>query len=170
MRYVFLLLIAFQQCQGQTPNNSVDSNQVSRVFQYIQDYLTEYSFILDSVVDSSSKFLQLYKEQSLGCVSDFNGDKIDDYALLLRDANNKVYLFSFSIINNSVKHYLIDCLGIWEDDFRELKVVTEPKGKWEAIEETIIVPNDGISVDDLRKSLSYSYYWEKTHFVKFLYD
>ncbi len=170
MRLFFILLIAFQQCQGQASNDSVDYNQASIIYHYVQDSMSDYNFIVEFNADSSSYCLQKYKEQSLGCVSDFNGDKINDYALLLRDKNNKVCLFSFSVVNNNVVHYLIDCFGIWKGEIKDLKIAIEPKGKWEAIDETIKVPNDGIIVDDLRESISKAYYWDKTNFVKFLYD
>jgi hypothetical protein len=170
MRLVFILLIVFQQCQGQASNGSVDYNHASSIYHYVQDSLPDYNFIVEFNSDSSAYCLQKYKEQSLGCVSDFNGDKVNDYALLLRDKNNKVCLFSFSIVNNNVKHYLIDCFGVWKGKITELRIAVEPKGKWEAIDETIKVPNDGIIVDDLRESISKAYYWDKTNFVKFLYD
>ena len=170
MRLIFILLIAFQQCQGQTPKSSVVENHTSMVYQYVQDSLPNYNFIIESGNGSKSLCMQEYKEQSLGCVSDFDGDNVDDYALLLRDKNNKVCLFFFSTANNNVKHSLIDCFGIWEGEITELNVAIEPKGKWEAIDETIKVPFDGIMVNDLKESRSKAYYWDKTKFVKFLYD
>ncbi len=170
MRLIFILLIAFQQCQGQTPKSSVVENQTSRVYQYIQDSLPNYNFITEAGNGSKSLCMQKHREQSLGCVSDFDGDTVDDYALLLRDKNNKVCLFFFSTTNNSVKHYLIDCFGIWKGEITELNIAIEPKGKWEAIDETIKVPFDGIMVNDLKESRSKAYYWNKNKFVKFLYD
>ena len=65
---------------------------------------------------------------------------------------------------------MIDCFGIWEGEITELKIAIEPKGRWEAADETIIVPFNGIRVYDLRESISQSYYWDKTKFVRFLYD
>ncbi len=170
MRLIFILLIAFQQCQEQTPNSSVVKNHTSNIYQYVQDSLPDYNFIVESYKGSKTFWVQKYKEQSLGCISDFDGDKIDDYALLLRNKNNEVCLFFFSTVNDKVEHCLIDCFGIWEGEITELKIAIEPKGKWEAIDETIIVPFDGIRVDDLRESISKAYYWDKTKFVKFLYD
>lgn len=171
MRLIFILLIAFQQCQGQMPNSSsAGNNQASSIYQYVQDSLPNYKFIVESKEGSKSLCVQKYKEQSLGCMSDFDGDMVDDYVLLLRDENNKVCLFFFSIANNNVKHFLIDCFGIWEGKITELNITVEPKGKWEAIDETIKVPFDGIMVDDLKESRSKAYYWNKTKFVKFLYD
>jgi hypothetical protein len=170
MRLIYILLITFHQCQGQTPNRSVVENQASSVYQYVQDSLPNYNFIVESKDEGKSLYMQQYKEQSLGCVSDFDGDKVDDYVLLLRDKNNKVCLFFFSTANNNVKHYLIDCFGIWKGEIKELKIAVEPKGKWEAIDETIKVPFDGIMVDDLKESRSKAYYWDKNKFTKFLYD
>lgn len=169
MRITFILLIVFQQCQGQV-DSSIDNNQASSIYYYVQNSLPDYNFIVEFDADSITHCLQKYKEQSFGCVSDFNGDNINDYALLLRDKNNKVCLFSFSTANDNVKHYLIDCFGVWKGEITELRIEIEPKGKWEAIDETIKVPNDGIIVDDMRESISKAYYWDKTNFVKFLYD
>lgn len=170
MRLIFILLIAFQQYQEQTPNSSVVKNHASVIYQYVQDSLPDYNFIVESKNGSKTFWLQKYKEQSLVCISDFDGDNIDDYALLLRNQNNEVCLFFFSIVNDKVEHCLIDCFGIWEGEITELKIAIEPKGRWEAADETIIVPFDGIMVDDLRESISKAYYWDKTKFVKFLYD
>lgn len=170
MRLIFILLIAFQQCQGQTPNSSVVENHTSSVYQYVQDSLPDYSFVVESKYGSKKLCMQKYTEQTLGCMSDFDGDKVDDYALFLRDKNNTVCLFFFSTANDKVEHHLIDCFGIWEGEITELSVTVEPKGKWEAIDETIKVPFDGIMVDDLRESRSKAYYWDKIKFVKFLYD
>jgi hypothetical protein len=135
-----------------------------------KDSLPNYNFIIEYSNGSKSIWMQKYKEQLLGCASDFDGDNVDDYALLLRDNNDKVCLFFFSTANNTVKHSLIDCFGIWEGEITELNVAVEPKGKWEAIEETIKVPYDGILVNDLRESRSKAYYWDKSKFVRFLYD
>jgi len=170
MRLTFILLFVFQQCQGQIHKSTVDDNQILSIYEYIQDSLPDYNFIMEPKKDSESFCFQKYKEKSLACVSDFDGDKVDDYALLLKDKNNKVCLFSFSTVNNNVKHYLIDCFGIWEDEITELEISIEPKGKWEAIDETIKVHFDGIMVDDLNESKSKAYYWNKNKFVKFLYD
>lgn len=170
MRLIFILLIVFQQCQAQTPNISVVENHTSSIYQYVQDSLPDYNFIVKPKNGSKTFCVQKYEEQSLGCRSDFDGDKIDDYALLLRDKNNRVCLFFFSTVNDKIEHSLIDCFGIWEGEITELKIAVEPKGKWEAIDETIKVPFDGIMVDDFRESKSKAYYWDKTKFVKFLYD
>ncbi|MEA3503966.1 MAG: hypothetical protein U9R32_02050 [Bacteroidota bacterium] len=171
MRLAFILLIAFQQCQGQIPKGSIDYNDASSIlYHYVQDSLSDYNFIEKFDVNSNTYCLQKIKEQSFCCISDFNGDAVNDYALLLRDDNNKVCLFFFSIVNNKVEHYLIDCFGIWEGEITELKIAIEPKGNWEAIDETVKVPFDGIIVDDLRESKSKAYYWNRGGFVKFLYD
>ncbi len=167
MRIAFiLLLIAFQQCQGKTQKSSINDKQAEVIYSYAKDSLPDYKFI----TVSSTICTQTNIETAFCCVSDFNGDGVTDYAILLRDAGNKVCLFSFSISNNSVKHYFIDCFGIWKGEITELQVAVEPCGTWEAIDEEIKVPFDGIIVDDLRESRSKAYYWNGDKFVKFLYD
>jgi len=163
---VFFLSIIIQQSYGQVLGDSLSS----RIYFYVQDSMPDYNFIVKINSEQSSYLLQEYINNSWGCVSDFNGDEINDYALLLRDSSDEICLFWFSITHDLVTSSLIDCFGVRKGKDIELKVFIEPKGKWEAIDTTIKVSNDGIIVDDLKESISKAYYWKKESFVKFLYD
>lgn len=114
--------------------------------------------------------MERYKEQMLGGMTDFNGDKVDDYALLLRDENNEVCLFVFDVSSNNIEHYLVDCFDNWTGAMTNFKVEIEPKGDWETIDEVIEVPFDGISVEDREASRSRTYYWNKGKFVRVFFD
>jgi len=167
MRVAFILiLIVLQQCQGKTQNIDNSNIHSYEIIEYIKDSLPGYRLVTDSIIDCS----QMNKEETYCCTSDFNGDGFNDIAILLRDTTNRVCLFSLSLRTNVFKHYLLDCFGIWDGEISDLSVAIEPKGKWEAIDETINVPFDGIIVNDLRKSLSKAYYWNGEKFVQFLYD
>ena len=165
--FFMLILLFFQQSYGQDNYDGAGCEALS-IYHFVKDSVSDYTFI--SASDASGASLQNYIDQSLGCVSDFNGDDIKDYALFLRDKNNKVCLFYFSLIKDNVMYYPIDCFGTWDNEVKELRVAVEPKGKWEAISQTIKVPYDGLIVDDLRESKSKAYYWSNGKFVRFRYD
>lgn len=169
--YIILLATIFLQSQCKGQKTAINCSPISSaICSYVKDSLPEYNFITKSELDSNTSCQHKTIEQSFCCVSDFDGDGINDYALLLRDKNNKVCLFFFSVINNNVIHHLIDCFGPWKGEITELKVAVEPKGVWESVDDKIEVPFDGILVDDLRESISKAYYWNGDKFVKFLYD
>lgn len=162
----FLLLIVLHPYQGETQNISIEDIHSEVIVNYIKEYLPDYNFIGDSIASCSRPNI----EAVYCCICDYNGDSINDYAIFLRDTINKVCLFSFSLENNRLKHYVIDCFGVWEGKITELRVAIEPSGTWEGINEKINVPFDGFIVDDLRESISKAYYWNGKNFIKFLYD
>jgi len=45
------------------------------------------------------------------CISDFNGDGVNDYAMLLLKDSIQVCLFSFHQNSNGYKHFMIECYG-----------------------------------------------------------
>ncbi len=166
-----MLLVSFQQCQGQTQRNDVNQKLTAEVVcAYVRDSLPGYDFVTKSEEDNNAYCLKMEKESSFYCVSDFDGDNVSDVALLLRNASNKVCLFVLKFKNDNVVHYFVDCFGIWEGKITELKIAVEPSGLWEAVDGETEVPFDGIIVDDLRESLTKAYYWDGEKFVKFLYD
>lgn len=103
------------------------------------------------------------------CSSDFDGNGSQDYALLLRDSSNQVYLYAFLTDNNSFKTVLVDSFDLFNGKIETIISVAQ-KGKWiSAVDETE-VQNDGITVDLIEESLGWSYYYNNKKFIRFLYD
>lgn len=103
------------------------------------------------------------------CKGDFNGDKLIDYCLLMIKDSTKINLYSFLNQNNSFQIVLIDSIRYLTKGI-DIIVTMEPKGEWESIEETFSVPFDGIHIDLIEESISWSYYLKKERFERFYYD
>ena len=103
------------------------------------------------------------------CLGDYNGDNLKDHCLLLIKDSTQLSLYSFLTLDNSYQIILIDTIARLTKGI-EVVIYTEPKGEWELVEETISVPFDGISIDLIEESNSWSYYWKNDRFVKFFYD
>lgn len=101
--------------------------------------------------------------------ADFNGDHLNDYALLLITNEIEVNLFVFEKTNDFFK-YSILMKGKLVDKKIPLIIDIEEKGKWEAIDEVIFVPNDGINIQNFYESKDMSFYWEDNEYIRFLYD
>ena len=87
---------------------------------------------------------------------------------MIKDST-QLSLYSFLTLDNSYQIILIDTIARLTKGI-EVVIYTEPKGEWESVEETISVPFDGISIDLIEESNSWSYYWKNDRFVKFFYD
>ena len=122
--------------------------------------------------DNYVKDWESYKSDSIPpfcCTSDFDGDGIRDYCLLLSKDKKELYLYAFLTTNKSFNSVLIDTIRI-QDSGIDAVLSIQNKGEWESVDNKINVPNDGITVDLIEESISWSYYWTKNGFVKFLYD
>lgn len=144
-----------------------DKNGVSdELKSYINISLSDYSIItLSDYFDEVSSFLEGDKLPFI-CKSDFDGDEKMEYAILLKKGDDKLCIIAISLLEN--KHQEIDCFNF--NNEVDIILSVEKKGKWETIDETIDVPNDGILVDFAKESLSKAYYWDGQKYVEFLYD
>jgi hypothetical protein len=103
-------------------------------------------------------------------VNDFSGDKKLDYCLILKKINSKeVSLFVFNSLKEGFYTYELETFEISENGIGVI-VSIEEKGAWESITKKINVPNNGIFVQVVEESLSWSYYWDGHQYEKFLFD
>ncbi len=98
-------------------------------------------------------------------LGDFNGDKKNNYALLLVKGS-KIDLIIFTV-TDSFNYQIVDSFQL--KGSIDIIISLEEKGKWEAIGETKWIPNDGILVSLYNESDSFAYYWNKKKYVKFLF-
>ena len=139
------------------------------LYSYIRTELPNYSLVetseyITEISDLFEKDSQLYF-----CRSDFNGNEKNDYAILLWKNESTICIIVFESIDNGYNHQTLDCFEKAKGSL-DIVLSTEPKGEWSSIDETINVPYDGILVEILEESHSYSYYWNDDKFSKYLYD
>lgn len=135
----------------------------------IKDSLT------DLEIPNIGMFIKEWKDYSQSdfpylCRSDFNGDGIIDYSLILKNKKfNQVSIYVF--VSNKKKYttFEIDKLDCFENKIG-IVLLVERKGEWESITEKKVIKNDGITVELINDGLTFSYYWEKGKFEKFMYD
>ncbi len=170
-------------------NNSINLNEEENTKQTIidEDILYQKS-IPKSLYDYINKNLSSYLIPELSdyikgwekfsynnnlpfiCMSDFNGDGLEDYAIILLKDGIEIHLFAFhTTAISSYRYYLIDSVGKLNQE-NEIILSIEKKGLWEAIDESINVENDGILIDFIRESKSWAYYWDGKKYIKFLFD
>ncbi|HRZ43042.1 MAG TPA: hypothetical protein P5228_10115 [Bacteroidales bacterium] len=171
-RIVILVLLTIAQ-QWDVNAEGIDTTHFHAsklISSYLNDSLSAYCPIVQVDIDSSQFLIDLNLRQGYSCFSDFNGDKLIDYALLLRDDSNHVSLFVFNIQISKVSHIFIDNYGSWPEQFPLLEVGVEPKGIWRAADEKLRVLHDGIFLSEVNESITYAYYWNDGKYKKFIYD
>jgi len=127
-------------------------------------YLPENNSLNESWKDyNASKYLYY-------CETDFNGDKISDFALILVSKNKKELFVCVLLSMN--KSYKMLCLQKFEMNDNQIPIVLgiEKKGIWESANEKKIVRNDGLIIYWLPESKSYMYYWSQNRFNRFFSD
>jgi hypothetical protein len=102
------------------------------------------------------------------CKGDFDGNGSTDYALLLI-SNNRLYLISFLFINKQYNHIIIDDYDYYDKKIEAI-LSQQQKGEWETVDEKILVPYDGVTVDFIEESETISYYWKDNKYIKVLFD
>nr|WP_319401738.1 hypothetical protein [uncultured Carboxylicivirga sp.] len=124
-----------------------------------QDYVTDW----ESFQDDNSQLPYF-------CTSDYNGDNLLDFAVLLKDSKGELFLYAFIRQDNEFNVVLIDKFTNEDNKKIQILIGTELKGEWESITEKITVLNDGISLALIEESLSWSYYYHEGKFKQFTYD
>ncbi len=137
----------------------------------IRNYLTDY--LPEFIIPDKIKFIkevEKYNENNEPnfCSSDFTGDKLNDYVLLLIK-ENKSYLLIINSSTQGYSHFIIDDFTMHSDSIA-IYIRIERRGIWKSIDEALDVKNDGIFIDLIDESLSWSYYWDGTKYKRFLYD
>lgn len=103
------------------------------------------------------------------CSSDFNGDKQQDYSLLLINSKRELFLYAFITQENGYNSIQIDTFKIQPNGI-DVVVSIEDKGEWESATENLSVNFDGIKIDMIEESNGWSYYYKDSKFTRFLYD
>ncbi|MCW3785758.1 hypothetical protein [Plebeiibacterium sediminum] len=151
-------------------NNIFSQNIPDHIIHFIEEKLPQLSKVsIDEYVAYWNDFMEEEGQLPYYCSGDFNGDNNKDYAILLTDSVKQLYLYSFLKNENSYKVILIDKLAS-QNEMIQIVVHIEPKGVWESIVDEINVSKEGVTIDLLDESLSWSYYFEDDKFIKFLYD
>lgn len=168
---IIALLTIVQQCNVNGERIDTTHFHASKLLSYyIKDSLLLYHPIVQVDIDSSQLLFDINLRKGYSCSSDFNGDKLNDYAFLLKDDSNNVSLLVFYIHMNKVSHILIDNYGSWPELNPFLEIGIEPKGIWRAADKKLKVLHDGIYLSELNESITYAYYWNDGKYKKFIYD
>lgn len=105
------------------------------------------------------------------CTSDFNGDKYDDYGIILLHKDKKHILICVIIsIGDIYKIVNIKKLPIESSESIDVVLSIKAKGVWEGIDSTLNAKYDGLSILYILESKTDSYYWNGRNFEKFYYD
>ena len=148
----------------------VDANLPPDLVNYVQSSLPNYSFLKEDQYVQGWKSFKFDGHIPFFCEADFNGDNRIDYALVLLDRlQNKLSVVAFFRKGNDFNYLIIDTYNYTEKAVDAI-ISTKKRGQWETIDETIVVPYDGINIDFVSESLSKSYYWKENKFVKVIYD
>lgn len=139
------------------------------LYSYISTELPDFSLVKTSeYISELSNFLEK-DSQPYFCRSDFDGNGQNDYAILLWENESTICIIVFNSVDNGYNYQTLECFEKTKGSL-DIVLSTEPKGEWSSIDETIDVPYDGILVEFLEESHSYSYYWKNDSFLKYLYD
>jgi hypothetical protein len=103
------------------------------------------------------------------CSSDFNGDGNIEYCIILMNDRKELFLYSFIAKGKDFAPILIDKF-VYKAKGIEAVLSIENKGVWESAVDKITAPNNGITVNFIEESLTWSYYWKDDKFERFLYD
>ena len=134
---------------------------------YIKAKLVKYQL---PKIDEYDENWSNYKTENVPflCSSDFNGDGERDYALILIDTSKVVVLFAFNKEGQSYRHFQLEKFK--ENNKFGIVLTIQEKGEWAAIDESKVVNNDGILVEDIFESKSKTYYWDGESYTQFLFD
>jgi hypothetical protein len=103
------------------------------------------------------------------CSSDFNGDHIADYAVLIRQPNKSIYVVAYLAESGRFEKAILDTVTPGSTGIAVALSICE-KGSYEGIDETVVIANPAIEVQLINESLTMTYYWSEGHFVKQLWD
>lgn len=134
---------------------------------YIKANLVKYQF---PKIDEYDANWRDYKTDNVPflCSSDFNGDGKRDYALILIDTSKVEVLFVFNKEGQSYRHFQLEKFK--KNNKFGIVLTIQEKGEWASIDESKVVNNDGILVEDIFESKSKAYYWDGEGYTQFLFD
>ncbi len=163
-RIIFIFILSF------IGNNIFSKNIPESLLQFLNDKLSGLSIVsTDEYVSYWNDFTDKEQQIPYFCSGDFNGDDEADYAILFTNTVKQLYLYAFLTTDDSYKEILIDQFAD-TNGMIQIIVKTQPKGIWESIVDEITVPTEGVSVELIEESLSWSYYYKDGVFIQFLYD
>ncbi len=188
--YFIFLVPIFLSCKSLNKENNIKEELLEKKSMLIDsvNLKTKTITLPSSLIDYINNELQLYSIPTIKdyldgwanflngdflpflASSDFNNNGNLDYAVILKKKEgNKVALFVFNAIENGYLESLLEEYNITEKGI-ETVISIETKGTWEAIDEKITVPSDGIFVNLIEESLSWVFYWDGEQYKKFLFD
>jgi len=151
-------------------NSSVDQNIVpGKIQEFVKDKLPEMQIPTTGDYIKGWESFIVVNNLPYYCSGDYNGDGFKDHCLLLIKDSAQFFLYAFLTADESYKTILIDKIGRLTKEI-EIVISTEPKGDWENVNETVPVAFDGITVNLIEESNTWSYYWKEDRFVQFFYD
>ena len=165
-----LLFISEANCINIIQNNEINvRKKITSILNECCDSLLKYELPGNNSFDESWKDYTSSKYPFF-CESDFNGDKISDFALILVSKNRKELFVCVLLSTN--KSYKILWLQKFDMNDSHIPVVLdiEKKGIWESANGGKSVKNDGFIVNWLPESKSYIYYWSQNKFKRFFTD
>ncbi len=128
----------------------------------LDDYIPDWQQI--TLIQTSTPFLEK---------SDFNGDGIVDYIILLLNNQNELVLFALHTKPESpgtnFDQILIANYGKLSGKIQSVLEIEE-KGVWETPFETIKIDNDGIAVNLIDDSFTMLYYWNGDKYIRVFID
>ncbi len=133
------------------------------------DSLSKYNLPENNFFDESWKD---YSESQYPyfCETDFNGDKISDYAIILVSKNKKeLFVCVILSIKKSYKFLLLKKFKM-NDNYIPIVLDIEKKGIWESANDKKTIKNDGLIIYWLPESKSFMYYCYQNNFIRFFTD
>lgn len=129
----------------------------------------------DLIIPKIGAFIKEWKDYTKNkfpflCEIDFNGDRITDYSLILKNTKtDQIFVYAFISDYKKYKTYKVD---VFESKAKKIGIILtlEKRGEWESVTEKKIIKNDGLTINLANESLTFSYYWEKGKIIKFKYD
>lgn len=166
-RIIILLLLLFVNIDSYA-NNNIDSVINVNLNKFIKNNSDKYELITINHYDTLYKQFTDTNNPFIIKV-DFNGDNLIDFATIVRNKiTDKIDLLGFINNNNCFECYFIDTFN--NEGKLDIILSVENKGEWTSIDNIIYIDNDGITVERFNESLSFSYYWKNSTFMKFYWD
>lgn len=173
-----ILLLIFIGCGNQrsNENKTIETKNLKESQSVIPEKLDKFlkKELPDFQIATEEKYVSGWKEFNESsktpyyCLSDFNGDGLIDYGLVLTKGKN-VYLFSFLSSENHFISVPIDTFKYSSKGIDAIISITK-KGEYEMIDDTMKIPFDGISIQLIIDVKEWTYSWDGKNFKRILFD
>ena len=159
----FILVLLFSNTM-----HSQVSDLPAEVYQFVNCSSTYQMPNTDDYMDDWESFSKT-DHVPYHCSSDFDGNKLIDHGLILYHGKSELKLVVLMSTSSGFNLIEIDSFKVCDAKI-DIIIDIEKKGSWESIDETIEVAFDGIYLERVNESLSWSYYWNGDGFEPYYYD